>query len=156
MQQGLQSVERFGKARVVAAAGFELLPQRVEGFALIGRQQCKDTQRGSLLTLGLAGLRRCVMKGGVAGIDLDDVVDQQHLDYAQHIDGRGGVLRQRERVQRQMPGMLGAVFAARRIDERRLAQDALELVYLSQEGELALQRGGIHAGVGSGCCVKKV
>ncbi len=83
----------------------------------------------------------------IAGVDLDDVVHQQQPDHVQDID-LAGVLGQRQREHRQVPAMLGGVFLAAAIDQRRLAHHGFELVQLGEKLELPRERvGGAGGGV---------
>ena len=79
MQQRHQSVERPGETRLGALAVFKLAPDSAKRLRLVFRQQTEDPFRcsGLLLGFGLSGLE--VVDHGIAGVDLHDVVQQQHL-----------------------------------------------------------------------------
>ncbi|MPN23819.1 hypothetical protein SDC9_171212 [bioreactor metagenome] len=51
------------------------------------------------------------MEWNVAGVDLDDVVDEQHLDDAQDVDRAGRMLGEHQRIHGEVPGVFGAVLA---------------------------------------------
>ena len=48
--------------------------------------------------------------GFVAGIDFDQIVDQQHLDDPVYSDGAIGMFRQDEGIERNVPAVLCRVF----------------------------------------------
>jgi hypothetical protein len=68
---------------------------------------------------------------GVAGIDLHHVADQHHLERAQEIEPRLGVLGQHHHRQGQVPGVLGIVLPAIREGHTAVSQEALPLVRLA-------------------------
>ena len=53
--------------------------------------------------LGLPGMGRRQVERHITGIDLDDIVDQQHLHHAQHINRPGGMLGEHQRIEGEMP-----------------------------------------------------
>ena len=88
----------------------------------------------------LTGHARRVVGKRVAGVDLDEVVHDEHLQHAQHIEGRMiGVLGEDDDTQAEMPGVLGVVFRPPAPGGDCLAEDVLELVDLSDELDLAAQ-----------------
>jgi hypothetical protein len=86
LQQRLQSIERVREPRLGTSLRFELLPQNRDVFALVGRQQSENAAGGGDLALRPGGLAGEVVGEGVAGIDLDKIVDGQHLEHAQQVD----------------------------------------------------------------------
>ena len=94
----------------------------------------------------------------IARVDLDQIVDQDHLRTRNVSTGRVGVFGQNQRHQREMIHVLGVVLAARRIGDHAVAaQDGLDLVGFDQERDLPLQavagRKWVSAAIGnfSGC-----
>ena len=69
----------------------------------------------------------------IAGVDLADVVDEQHHDHPVDVDGRRGIARQRGRQQRDLPTVLGRVLIPLQPERAGLARYALELVDLQNE-----------------------
>ena len=77
-QDGLQSIQRTRQARLGALTRFKLIPNRSEVSGLVGWQQTKKAVRRLRLAEGLVVVIRLVVGGGVAGVYLDHVVEQQH------------------------------------------------------------------------------
>ncbi|BDB28333.1 hypothetical protein CTP10_R57440 [Cupriavidus sp. P-10] len=88
MEQRLEAVQRFGELCIVALRRFEFGPKTAKLQGLRIRQQRKDPLRRQLLPLRLADLHRGIMERRIAGIDLHDIVEEQHLHDADHVDGR--------------------------------------------------------------------
>ena len=91
---------------------------------------------------GLVTLRDRVVGERVAGIHLDDVVDQQDAEPRQQVIDRdvgGRVLGENHGHHRGVPGVLGAVLEARPTDERRAALHGLQSIDVGEEGELAVE-----------------
>lgn len=103
VQHRLEAIQGLGEFRVVAFGGLELQPQFAELAGLRLRQQAKDALGGEAFALGLAGMGRRDVERHIAGIDLDDVVDQQHFDDARHVDRTGRVLGEHQRIDGEMP-----------------------------------------------------
>ena len=53
----------------------ELLPQRAEMLGLVCRQQAKQALRGNLLAFGFIDVGSFVIAVGIAGIDLNQVMN---------------------------------------------------------------------------------
>ena len=123
---------------------FEFLPPRAERVCLLSRQEAENALGRGAFFLGFQLARGGVVDKGVARIDLDHVVDQQHRDDAPDVDLGGGVLREHEGHQRHVPGVLRVVFAPAGLDDQGVAEDALGLVDLDDKLELALQAVGRH------------
>jgi hypothetical protein len=86
--------------------------------------------------------------GSCRKADLDDVVDQQHPHHLEPIDpGSGGMLREAEREHRQVPAMLGAVLAPRRIGQDILPLNRFQPVDLAQKTKLLFQSLGRRLGL---------
>ena len=111
---------------------------------LIGWQQAEDALGRGALLLGFQLARGGVVDKGVARVDLDQVVDQQHRDDPPDVDLGRGVLREHQGHQRHVPGVFCIVFAPARLDDQRVAEDALRFVDLDDKLELAMQAVGRH------------
>jgi hypothetical protein len=72
----------------------------------------------------------------VARVDLDEVVEEKHSEHPVDVDGALGMFGERQRVEADVPGMLGRVLAPRAVVERGAAQDRLQPVGLGEEGHL--------------------
>ena len=140
-EHGLQSIERGGEARVGGRARVELLPQGPQLGAEIGRQQREQSIGGATLTLVLIGSPGLVVTEGVAGIDLDQVVHQDHLEHAGEVEAGRAVLGEQQRHHREVPGVLGRVLAPRAFEDRRAPEHGLELVDLEDEVDLGGEPG---------------
>ena len=57
-----------------------------------GRKQPKEAIRRGTFALHLVEGASRIVKIGIAGVDLDDIVDQNHLDNMRHIDRLIGIL----------------------------------------------------------------
>jgi hypothetical protein len=95
---------------------------------------------GGVLRRLLPGLRRGVgVHEQVTGVDLDQVMDEQHgRDPAQVGTGRG-VPAQHLGHQGQVPGMLGRILFPGAVQDAALPQHALELVRFPQEAQAGIQ-----------------
>ena len=124
-EQGLKAVKSSSEAGFGAFAGFEFLPELAEAASLVGRQQAVEAVRGGALAFGLQSSRFLVVDEGIAGVDLHDVVHEQHGDDARDVGSRRGVVGQYEGEDGDVPGVLGVVFAAFLRGDEVAAQDAL-------------------------------
>ena len=69
---------------------------------------------------------RGVVGEGVAGVDLHEVVDEEHLQDAQHVEGRRvRVLGQDDDGEAEVPRVLGVVLRPAALRAERLAEDLL-------------------------------
>ena len=139
MQQGLQPVDGPREPGLGRLPRLEFVPECPEFLRLVRRQKPEYPIGGDLLAGFLIGQRGCVIDERVAGIDLDDVVDQQHLQHARQVDGLVGMLRKHHGHQRELPAVLGVVFAPGSVEERRAAEHLLERLDLQDEQELRPQ-----------------
>lgn len=136
LKEGLQPVERVGEAGLRRLVRLELLPPRPKACALVGREQREDAVGGGSFALRLGAEMAGVIREGVAGVDLHEVVHGQHLEDGQQVDFGGGVLGHDHGGEHEMPGMLGGILEPRRVGQRRAAQDGFELVRLEEKGNL--------------------
>jgi hypothetical protein len=107
---------------------------------------------GLRLALVLVGHVFRVVGEGVAGVDFHEVVDEHHLEDAQHVERLVvGMLGEHDDHEREMPGVLGAVLGAAALGDDGLAEDLLQLVHLDDEGDLAAEAfGGVVHGWSKG------
>ena len=135
----LRPVQRLGKDRIRGLVLLELGPQRAERLPLRIGQEAKDTRGGGRF----GGKLRGTMMGGaiggmdrhIAGVDLDQIMQNQHADDATDLDARPGIPRQNQRIKRKMPAVLGAVLVTRGITKRAGAIDRFQLIGLGQKGQ---------------------
>ena len=118
----------------------ELIPEGPELDGLVAGQHPEDPVRGERLALVLAGHPRRVVGERVAGVDLHEVVDDEHLQHAQDVDpGVVRVLGQDDGRETQVPGVLGVVLGPAALRAGRLPEDLLQLVDLEDESYLRPQ-----------------
>src|SRR4030042_1820125 len=106
---------------------------------LMARIRSFETPCRPLLAVRLVPPGGLVVDEGVAGVDLDEVVDQGHPEHPEQVDRRPGRLAEHERRDREVPGVLRVVLGPRAVREVVPAEHRLELVDLEQEAYLALQ-----------------
>src|SRR5690606_1683375 len=136
---GLEAIDGPGESRLGRLSGLKLVPERPELLRLVGGQEPKKALGCQLLPLVLLGAVVVVVEV-VARVDLDNVVNEQHLDHASYVEGRGrGKLSQDHGHDGQVPRVLGGVFAARSVQQPVAAGDALELVDFPQEMQLTFK-----------------
>lgn len=88
MEQRLEAIQRFGEFRIVALRRFELGPKIAKLGGLRIRQQRKNPLRRQMFPFRLTGMHRRIMERRIAGIDLYDIVEEEHLHDADHVDRR--------------------------------------------------------------------
>lgn len=133
----LKTVAGVSKFCFGCGAGFELVPERAEFAGLIDGEQTENAIGGAGFAVVLARHRGGVVGKGVAGVDFDEVVDEAHLQHAKHIEVRDiGVFGEDHDAEAKRPRVLGVIFgaAARNVDG--LAEDFLQFITLSDEGDL--------------------
>lgn len=135
--QRLYAVDGFGEDGVVGLGGFKLFPEGAVVVALVGGQDAKDAVRSFLFLDGLNSRIGAAVDGGIACVNLDDVVQEDHLDHAPDVDGAYRMFSQRQSIKGDVPAMFGGVFAARGIAKGGGALDGLQPVGLGQKGQLA-------------------
>lgn len=137
VDQGLQGVDGSGEGRLGRAPFFKLLPKRTQLCRLIFRQDAKQLRSALsfLFSLPLSGLRG--VEPGVAGIDFDEVMHQQHPRHFEPIERpRVCVLGQHYRHQGHVPGMLGCVLPPGPADDAVAAIHQLQFLGFLNEREL--------------------
>jgi len=136
-QHRLEPVHRGGKLRLRRLFGLKLVPQRTKLRGLVLRQQPEDARGRPHLALVLPRNPRRIVGERVTRIDLHEIVEDHHLQHAQHIERRTvRVLREHDHAQTKVPGMLGVVFRATALREDRLPENLLQLVHLDDELDL--------------------
>lgn len=91
VQEGLQAVQCVGVFRFGSLAGVELFPEGAKLGTLFWREQRKDAVGRPLLAIELVAIALYVIAEGVAGIDLDDVVNERHLQGSSQVNCGGRV-----------------------------------------------------------------
>jgi hypothetical protein len=147
VQQRLEAVEGVGKVGVGGGGGFELFPEGAEGGGLVGGEEAEEFVGGGAFAGGFAQVGRRVVAVGVAGVDFDDVVDEEHAGDAVGVDAGGGVFGEERGHDRDVPGVFGGVFAAGVVGEERAAGDGFEAVELDDEADLVGEAVGRHVGI---------
>jgi len=87
-QHRLEPVDRRGKLRLGSLLRLKLVPQRTKLHRLVLRQQPEDARRRPRLALVLPRHSRRIVGERVARIDLHEIVEDHHLQHAQHIERR--------------------------------------------------------------------
>jgi hypothetical protein len=126
----------------------ELLPQPAQLGRLVGRQQPEQPLGGPRLARALRGRHRRVgergEREGVARVDLDDVVHEQHAHGPRGVGAGRRVLGEHHGHGGQVPRVLRAVLAAAAVGQPGAPGDGLEPVQGDDERELRVEprRGG--------------
>ena len=132
-----KAIERGGEARFRGRGALEFMPQRLKFLLLIGRQQSEDSLGCALLSLRLITLG--IVDIRVAGIDFDDVVNENHPDDLADVEGLVGMLGENDRHKREMPAVLGGILTASAVQQISAPVDTLQLVEFKDEVELLRQ-----------------
>jgi hypothetical protein len=138
---GLHAVDGFREDGVVAFGRLELVPERATGVGLVGRKETEDPVGGRLFNRRLRVGVVAAVDRRVARVDFHEVVEEKHPEYAVDVDRAFGMFGKRQRIEADMPGMLGRVLVARAVMERGAAEDRLEPVGLREESELRCEAG---------------
>ena len=98
---------------------------------------------GAGFTLVLVGHVFGVVGKGIAGVDFHEVVDEHHLEHAEHVERLVvGVLGEGDDHQGKMPRVFGAVFRPAALGHVGLAENFLQLVGFDDEAHLAFEAVG--------------
>ena len=147
-QHRVKAVHGGGEFSFGGLAGFKLIPERAELGGLTGRQEPQNAVSGEALARVLVSHVFRVVGERVAGVDFDEVVDDHHLERAEHVEVRDvGVLGEGDHQQTETPGVFGVVFGATADGVHRLPENIFELIDLDDEGDLAretFERSGAH------------
>lgn len=138
-QHRLQAIDGFGEDRFGGLQGFEIVPGAAELGGLIGGQKAEDSLGGGEFARDLRLATGLVVDHNVAGIDLDEIVDQEHPDDAADIDGPVGVLGQGGGHDGDVPGVLGVFLAGEAVIDQGGAQHGAEATDLGDESDLPAQ-----------------
>jgi hypothetical protein len=140
LHHGLHAIKAFGKDRVGGFGGLEFLPQRAQVAADVGGQKPEDAVGGGAFGIQHRGRSvGCAVRGmdrRVAGVDFDQIMQDQHADHAVDLHAGARLIGQHQRIKRQMPGMFARVFGARAVADGGGAQHGLQAVGLVQKGQL--------------------
>jgi hypothetical protein len=105
---------------------------------LLGREHAEDPVGGEQFACGAIDVGAGIIGKGVTGVDLDEVVDDEHPHHPRRIHRAFRMFGEHLGHQRQVPGMLGAVLPAGAIAERCLPKHSLQAIRVDQEGQLVL------------------
>ena len=142
-QHRLEAVAGGGEFGLGRFLRLEFVPQPAKLARLVGGQQAEDAVGGDRLALVLVDHRGVVVGERVAGVDFDEIVDDEHFQDVEDVEARPvGVLGEHDDAEAEMPRMLGVVLGAAALGVERLAEDFLQLVALGDEPDLADEAGG--------------
>ncbi len=148
--QRRQSVERRREARLDRLPRLELVPQGSEARGLVVGQQAEQPGGRRLLALRLVLLAHLVVDERVPGVDLDDVVHDDQLQHAPHVDRLGRVLGQHHGHEAEVPGVLRRPLPPRSVRQGAAPLDLLEPIHLEDECELGVEPVAVPRGLGDG------
>ena len=125
-EDGLEAVDRVREPGFGRRLLLEFVPERAEFERLVRGQEAEDPVRRPGLPRVLLDHARGVVGEGVAGVDLHEVVDEEHLQDAQHVEVRRvRVLGQDDDGEAEVPRVLGVVLRPAALRAERLAEDLL-------------------------------
>lgn len=81
-QHGVEAVAGGGETGLGGGAGLELVPEGAELDGLVGGEEAEDAVGGEALAGVLINHAGGVVGEGVAGVDFDEVVDEEHFENA--------------------------------------------------------------------------
>ena len=137
---GVEAVAGGGETGLRGGAGLELIPQGAKLDCLIGGKEAEDAVGGEALAGMLIYHASGVVGEGVAGVDFDEVVDEEHFENAQDVEREGvGVFGEHDDHEAEVPGVLGVVFGAAAVEQVGLAEDFFEFIDLEDEGDLVAE-----------------
>src|SRR5260370_12548360 len=139
MESRQLTIQRVGEFCFGSFPSFKLLPERSPLVALIRWEQSKYPI-GRLFFLGrLFEIANCVVDKGIPGIDLHQIMDQRHPDYARNDDRLIRVIGKPHRSDRQVPAMFGSVLATVGRQDVTLPVHLFQPVHFENELDLTLQ-----------------
>lgn len=125
---------------------FEFIPEHAELVSLVGWQKSEDAIGREAFAGVLVNLTHGIVAKGVTGIDLHEVVNDDHFQNAQDVElGRVRVFGENDDAKAEVPGVFGVVFSAAALSVQGLPEDLFQFVALSDEFNLANK--AIGAGV---------
>ena len=138
-EERLKPVERVREPRLRRHLCFELIPPRAKDLALIGRQQSEQTIRRGAFAVAFGRVRGRIVGERITGINLDQIVNYDQLEDTRQINASRRVFAERQRGERQVPGVLGGIFQTGIVGERCAAKDGLKPVGLNEKGNLLVE-----------------
>lgn len=115
-------------------------------MSLVGRQKSEDAIGREGFAGVLVNLTHVIVAKGVTGIDLHEVVNDDHFQNAQDVElGRVRVFGENDDAKAEVPGVFGVVFSAAALSVQGLPEDLFQFVALSDKFNLANK--AIGAGV---------
>lgn len=143
----LKAVDGGGEFGLGRFLGFKLVPKRAEFASLVGREQAEDAIGGFRFALVLTDHRGGVVGEGIAGVDFDEVVKDDHFEDAKNVEvGDVGVLGEDDDAEAERPGVLGVVFGAAALGVDGLPENLLQPIAFGDELNLADEPGGGRLG----------
>src|SRR4029453_19130932 len=82
VQLRYKTIERGSKSRFDRLFGLELIPQLPEFVSLILRKQAEQTVRCAAFAFCFVERASSIVKVRIPGINLDNIVNENHLDHA--------------------------------------------------------------------------
>lgn len=159
LQHGLEPVEGPRELRVGGPPLGELVPQPAQAAVLVRGQQGEDAVGGRPLRGVLPGLLLSVGVGEqVPGVDLHQVVQQDHGHDTERVDPGRRVVAEYRRHHGQVPRVLGRVLLAAEPGEDGLPEHPLEPADLGDEPHLLLEplHGPAYCGPNPSKCNAKI
>lgn len=135
-QDRLQSVTSLGETGVRALGRLEFIPECAEGRTLIRGQHAEQDIGGCLFALCLAVVDQGQMQRRVPGLDLHQIMQDQHLHHAPDIDRRHRIVLKHHGEEGEMPGMFGGILPPGSVRDVVETDHALQPVSFQQEAEL--------------------
>lgn len=140
VEQGLEAVERRRKSCLGGSSGFEFLPERLKFSTLVGGKHRKEMGSSPPFLNDFFPPYRFIVEEEIADLDLNQVVDQEHLNDLRKIElSRRGMFGKQEGHQGKVPGMLRGILSARAIQEQGSPFHPFQLVAFQYETDLILQ-----------------
>ncbi len=144
LQERLQAIDGVREARLRRLMRLELVPQLPEIVRADRRAAARKCDPPPPARAAACASSACTSYAEhISRVDLDEIVDGDHLHHAHPVDAGRSVFAQHHDDEHEMPRMFGGVFEARRVDERRAPNDGLELVRFDEKGDLLGQARGV-------------
>jgi len=128
-----QTIHGLGKPRFWRCLKLKLFPHCPYFFRHVTGQKPEDAPCRCFLPFALCQRSSLIEGEGVPRVDLDQVVDEEHFDDVKDIHGGGGVLRQDDSHQCQLPGVLGIILASLTMEDTVASKNRLYFVRFDQE-----------------------
>jgi hypothetical protein len=137
--EGLQPIDGPGEPGLRRARRLELVPPAAEQRPEIGGQHREQACRRRHLACALVAPGDRIVRVGVAGVDLDQVVNEDQFEHVPKLHLERQLPLEQEREQAHVPGVLGVALKPALIPERDGPRDRLEPIDRRKEVEDALQ-----------------